>query len=65
MQNTRLQVDVYSRSMQEADAISTACDAAFAAWGLWQNLPISQQDLYEDAVKAYRIVREYSIWSTN
>lgn len=65
MQNTRLQIDVYALSYLQADALATAIDSAFASWALWQNVPIAQQDLYEDSVKAFRISRDYSVWSTN
>jgi hypothetical protein len=64
LQNTRVQVDIYSRSLQQAAQLETALEAAMAAWSV-QNVPISSVDVYEEEVRAYRITKDYSIWSTN
>jgi hypothetical protein len=64
LQNTRVQIDVFSLRISEVDAMVTAMDALFLASPI-QNVPIAQSDGYEDAVKAYRIMREYSVWATN
>jgi hypothetical protein len=63
MQNTRVQVDIWSRQISEAVSIETALEAAFMAWAT-QNTPISSVDLF-DMVRAYRISKDYSVWSTN
>ncbi len=64
LQNTRVQVDIYSRSLQQAAQLETALEAAMAAWSV-PNVPISSVDVYEEEVRAYRITKDYSIWSTN
>lgn len=64
LQNTRVQVDVFDRTYSSAAALAqsvqTALLAAFPAC-----VQISSFDVYEDAVKAYRISADFSIWSTN
>lgn len=64
LQNTRVQIDIYALKISEATAIETALEAAFAASSI-TNVPISSQDFYEDAVKAFRISKDYSVWSKN
>lgn len=63
-QNTRVQIDIIARTVAEAVAIESALEAAMSAWSV-VNVPISSQDTYEDEVRAYRISKDYSIWSTN
>jgi hypothetical protein len=64
LQNTRVQVDVYSLRIAEASAIGKAVDAAFAAWSV-QNVPGVLQDLTDDTTRSYRTSRDYSIWAVN
>ena len=64
MQNTRFQIDIYSLKISEAVAFETALESAFLAWPI-QNVPLSSQDFYEDTVKAFRISKDYSVWSKN
>lgn len=64
LQNTRFQIDVYSRSVQQVDAIGAAIDAAFAANPI-TNVPLGTQDFYEDDTKAHRVSKDFSIWATN
>jgi hypothetical protein len=63
-QNTRVQIDLFARTPADLDAASKALDTAMQA-ASFTNLPISSQDLYEEPVRAYRRVREFSVWSTN
>lgn len=65
LQNTRVQVDVVSRSISEAQAIETAVEAAMAAASAFASVQISQQDIYEPDVKAYRCSADFSVWSTH
>ncbi len=58
---TRLQIDVWSRTYAEAKAIAKQITAAMQAWGI-QNWQIGSQDLYESAVQIYRIKMEFSVW---
>lgn len=64
LQNTRVQVDIFLRDPSTLETLEKAVDAAIAAAFPNTSIPISTQDLYEDAVKAYRSLREYSIWGT-
>lgn len=64
LQNTRLQVDVYSRSVQELLTIGDAIEAAMAAAG-FTNVPLTQRDMYEPDTKLHRTSYEFSVWSTN
>ena len=63
-QNTRIQIDIFSLSVQESLAIELSVEAAFSATST-VNVPISSGDSYEDAIRAYRCTKEYSVWSTN
>lgn len=63
-QNTRIQIDIMSQTIPEATAIETALETAFAASSI-VNVPISSQDIYEDLVRAFHVMKEYSIWAAN
>ena len=63
-QNTRIQIDIFSLTVQECLSLEVAVEAAFAATSI-VNVPISSGDSYEDAVRAYRCTKDYSVWSTN
>ena len=63
-QNTRIQVDIFSTRIQEATAIETALEAVFAATSI-VNVPLSSQDMYEDTIRAFRVSKDYSVWSVN
>lgn len=64
LQNTRLQIDIYSRTVSEVTAIETALEATFAAWSV-QNAPLLSSDLVDPDTRAFRVIKEYSVWSTN
>lgn len=64
LQNTRVQVDLYSRQLSEVAALESAVEAAFAASAI-TNVPLSSQDLYEPDVRAYRVLKEFSVWARN
>ncbi len=64
LQNTRLQIDLYSRSVQELLSLGDSIEAAMAAAG-FTNVPLTQRDMYEPDTKLYRTSYEYSVWSTN
>lgn len=64
LQNTRVQIDIYSRTISAVAALEVLLEAAFTAWSV-QNVPIGSQDLYEDSVKAFRVSKDYSCWSVN
>lgn len=62
-QNTRIQIDIYSRSVAEAESIEAALEAVMKS-APFTNVPISSQDLYEPEVRAFRVMKDYSVWST-
>lgn len=64
VQNTRVQIDIYSLKLTEAFAFESAIEAAFLAWPV-QNVALSSQDFYEDALKAFRVSKDYSVWGSN
>lgn len=64
MQNTRIQIDIFARQIAHAAALETSLEALMAASSI-SNVPLGSQDLYEDAVKAYRVAKDFSVWSTN
>lgn len=64
LQNTRVQVDVIDRGALSADALSKQVRVAILA-AFPTCIPVSGFDVYEDAVKAFRVSADYSIWATN
>lgn len=64
LQNTRIQVDVFSRQISEANTLAASVVSAMAASSI-KNVQLSSQDFYEDAVKAYRVSIDFSVWATN
>lgn len=64
LQETRFQIDIFSTKLSEVVALETALEASMASWSV-QNVPLLSQDMYEDAVDAFRTSKDYSIWATN
>lgn len=64
LQNTRVQIDIYSRQISEAASIEAALEAAMVAWPV-TNVPLSSMDMYEDTVRAFRVSKDYSVWARN
>lgn len=62
VENTRIQIDVWGTTYAEAQAIAAAVKAAMLAWAV-QNVLLLDYDLYEQDVKIYRVLLEYSIWA--
>lgn len=64
LQNTRVQIDVFDRTYSSAaalaDQVVTAMTTAFPTC-----MQVSTFDVYEPAVKAYRISADFSVWATN
>ncbi len=61
LQNTRIQVDVYAPRIATATALTKAVDAALLASSLTV-VPLSNQPVYEEPVRLWRRIRDYSIW---
>ena len=64
LQNTHIQIDIFSLYAAESQTIEVAIEAAFIASSI-TNVPLSSADRYEDMVRAYRITKEYSVWAVN
>lgn len=65
LQNTRVQVDVYARTIAQAESISDAVAVAMQS-GPWRSsVALSSQDFYEADPRLYRISRDFSVWATN
>ncbi len=64
LQNTRVQIDVYSRLISEAATIAKSIESAMST-ASFACVQISAQDMYEAEVKAFRCSADYSVWSTN
>ena len=64
MQNTRFQIDVYSRQISEASTIGQSIETLMAA-SSFQNVPITLQDFYESEAKVFRVSMDFSLWATN
>lgn len=62
LQNTRIQIDIHSRSILEADSLKRTVEATMRDWTL-QNVPLTSIDLFDEAARVHRIVLDYSIWS--
>lgn len=61
IENTRLQVDVWASTYQAAQTLARSITTAMQAWAV-QNVLLNSYDLYEQDVKVYRVLLEFSIW---
>jgi hypothetical protein len=59
--NTRIQLDVYSRSGDELDALVAAMKAALKAWSI-SNVILMEMDGYESDTKLHRTTLDISTW---
>ena len=50
-------------AMYQAPAMSRSQYGVMTA--SFTNVPLSSQDIYEPDVKAFRVSKDYSVWSTN
>lgn len=64
VQNTRVQIDIFSREVSELVSLESQLETLMAGASM-VNVPLTSQDLYEDPVRAYRCIKDYSVWSTN
>lgn len=64
LQNTRVQIDIYARTVARTVAIEAALEAAMAASGI-TNVPLTSQDIYEPDTRLYRVIKDYSVWARN
>ena len=59
--NTRMQIDCYDKTYAAVKALAAAVQAALVA-APFTNIPLMNQDLYEQEVKLYRVQLDYSLW---
>lgn len=59
IENTRFQVDVYAKTYGQVQSLAADIRAAMLDMGAVPNVA---QDLYEDEVKLYRVMQDFSIW---
>lgn len=64
LQNTRVQIDIYARTVARLAAIEQALEAAMAASSI-TNVPLASQDIYEPDTRLYRAIKDYSVWARN
>jgi hypothetical protein len=64
LQNTRVQVDLYSDTAAGLDAAQPAVLAAMAG-APFTSLQLTSQDAFESAIRVYRRSFDFSVWSTN
>ena len=64
LQNTHLQIDIYSRTVQELSGLGDNVEAAMASAG-FTNVQLTARDLYEPDTRLHRSCYEYSVWSSN
>lgn len=62
LQNTRMQVDVYAKTVSELDALGKQIAAAFAGSSI-SNVPVMSVDFFEAETKLFRTTQDFSIWS--
>lgn len=59
--NTRMQIDVWAASYADAQALAQSIITAMQAWDV-KNVLVNNYDLYEQDVKVFRVLLEFSIW---
>lgn len=65
LKNTRVQVDVYARSIAQAEQHAAAVVAAMAS-GPWNScVQVSSEDLFDFEQRTFRVAVDFSIWATN
>jgi hypothetical protein len=64
LQNTRLQIDIYARTVSEAATIESALETAMQASSI-TNVSLSSQDIVEPDTRLFHVIKDYSVWATN
>lgn len=65
LQNTRVQIDIWAQRIADAEAINRALPAAMAAGPWAAAVDLTSQDMFDDAARLHRILREFSVWAKN
>ncbi len=61
--NTRLQIDIYAKTYAESQSVADSVESAMLGWSE-RNVQLSSLDLYEDDVKLFRVLMDFSVWHT-
>lgn len=64
LQNTRVQVDIYSDTVQSLEAAAVSVIAAMTAGPFSSVVQLTSRDAYEDQVRAFKRSIDFSVWST-
>ena len=65
LQNTRIQVDVFAKTIAQAESIGRQVVAAMQI-GPWRAaINLTAQDFYEAEIRAHRVSLDFSVWATN
>ncbi len=65
LQNTRVQVDVFAKTIAQAESIGRQVVAAMQA-GPWNSvINLTSRDFYEAEIRAHRVSLDFSVWATN
>jgi Protein of unknown function (DUF3168) len=59
IENTRIQIDVFSTTYAEVQSLADAVRVAMMGLG---GIPQTSGDIYESAVKSYRVTQDFSFW---
>lgn len=63
IENRLVQIDIWAETYGTAKSLEKQVKAAMNAASI-ANSPVASQDLYEAVSKEYRVLMEYSVWST-
>lgn len=64
LQNTRVQVDAIAKTVARAAELADAVTTALLASGLTV-VPLETQDMFEEEVRRWRVISDYSVWAKN
>lgn len=62
VQNLRLQIDCYAKTQAARKALELAVIAAMGS-ATFSNVQLTSQNLYEQEVKLFRAMLDFSVWS--
>ena len=63
IENRLIQIDIWAETYGTAKSLEKQVKATMNAASI-ANSPVASQDLYEAVSKEYRVLMEYSVWST-
>lgn len=63
LENPRIQIDIWSTSYGISKDLGGKVKTAMDAATTFKSIMITDQDMYEDEIKIYRVSQDYSIWN--